>query len=117
MAHLLRTQGEIVVQNDAFANGVKSSIIMRRDITPVAAFLGKFCGYQPHPEDLALVALWDGQIRRPCTNAVERDYPVLARRHLFGELFRYHSLSQFPNLAAVTDYPVSNTGWSTSASV
>ena len=117
MAHLLRTQGEFIVQNDAFVNGVKSSIIIRHDITPVTAFLCEYCGYQPDPEDLALVALWDSQIRRPCTNAVERDYPVLVRRHSFSEIFRYHPLSEFPNLAGDADYTVSANARSTSASV
>lgn len=98
MARLLRGQGHVVSANDAFANGVASSTIMRYAISPNTEFQREFCRYRPNTQSSEFIAQWDDQVRTPCFNAIERDYPVLVRKHLLGEIFRYHPLAEFPNL-------------------
>jgi hypothetical protein len=93
---LLRRHGRELARDGAFANGVASSVIMRFDTTPGAPFIANFCGYQPALEDRQLAEVWDGLVRIPCRQALERFYPVLKAANRLGEVFQYQML---PDLA------------------
>jgi hypothetical protein len=96
MANVLKRHGEIVSRDDAFANGVASSIIMRHDTTPNAQFVQDYLNYQP--KDQRAADYWETQIRQPGLKAVNEWYPVLKERQLLGQVFQYHPLSSFPNI-------------------
>src|SRR5262249_26590170 len=97
VANFIRYRGAQLSADDGFANGVASSLMMRYDTTPRAAFITPFYQYQPDSTDPQLVQLWQSQVQQPCTVALQEYYPVLKQRHRLGEIFRYH---YFPALVA-----------------
>lgn len=94
MQSLLKHHGDQLSANDAFSNGVASSIIMRYDTTPDAPFTTPFYQYQPHPHKPGLVKLWKSQVEEPCRAALQHYYPVLKKHNRLDEIFRYQSLSE-----------------------
>jgi hypothetical protein len=94
VANFLRYHGVQLSADDGFANGVASSIMMRYDTTPHASFISPYYQYQPEPTDQQLVQLWQSQVQRPSTIALQEYYPVLQQNHRLGEIFRYHSLPE-----------------------
>jgi len=75
---------------DAFVNGVASSIVMRCATTPGAPFIAAFCDYSPASP--AGARLWDRLVRRPCTAARRVLYPRLAAANRLGDVFHYQPL-------------------------
>lgn len=75
---------------DAFLNGVASSIAMRCATTPAAPLIASFCDYRPSSTTGA--RLWDRLVRRPCAVARRVLYPRLAAADRLGEVFHYQPL-------------------------
>lgn len=92
METVLKYHGRAFAQNDAFANGVMSSIIMRYDITPEDPYIVPF--YQYRPANAALLALWESQVKEPCETALKNLYPILKQQDCLEEVFRYQNLAQ-----------------------
>ena len=63
------------------------------DITRDDPYLRAFLQYQPDPSNPRLVQLWNGQVREPSHDALQRYYGVLKVRHGLGEIFRHQALS------------------------
>ena len=82
---LLAHHGEALAAGDGFANGVASTVMMRRDTTPGGRLVGDFLGHRPGGP--ALVGRAGALV--PAGGALARIYPGLARRGLLGEIFRY----------------------------
>jgi hypothetical protein len=97
VANFLRYHGAQLSDNDGFANGVASSLMMRYDTTPRAPFITPFYQYQPASTDLQLVQLWQTHVQQPCIVALHEYYPVLKQSDRLGEIFRYQ---YFPALVA-----------------
>lgn len=92
---LVAPHGAELAADDAFADGVASSIVMRRSTTPGAPFLEPFCAYRP-AGPARLQALWDTLVARPCRLALDVYFPALRDADRLGSIFRYRRL---PGLA------------------
>ena len=46
------------------------------------------------PGDPEVVELWESQVRRPCSEALDRYYRVLKDEGHLGHVFRYQSLPE-----------------------
>ncbi len=100
MEAFLNRHGDEAAAQDAFINGVVSSIIMRQDTTPDEPFIKDFIEYTPDVSNSHLEELWNDVIRKPGDEALRKFYPVLRDHHRLGEVFRYQSLAQLvQNLA------------------
>jgi|GEM_PF-62872 len=76
---------------DAFANGVASSILMRRDTTPDDPAIAPFCGH--HPTNKCVSSLWSRLVSLPCSEALKKYYPVLREHHALEQVFRRQDLA------------------------
>jgi len=92
---LVEPHGEELARDDAFADGVASSIVMRYDSTPGAPFIEPFCAFRPRGPARAH-ELWEALVARPCRLALEVYYPALRAEDRLGSIFRYRPL---PGLA------------------
>lgn len=105
----LRTYIQHSPLQEAFANGVASSIIMRHDTTPDApSLISHFCQYRPR--DPKLAALWERLIAQPCATALNEYYPVLKQRDALGEVFRFQNLGAL--VAGLKGQTLSDGAWS-----
>lgn len=93
METLLAYHGEEFVQDDAFTNGVMSSLIMRYDITPEDAVLAAFRQHRPAASNPRLAELWEQLVRVPAEKALREIYPVLKQHQRLEEVFRYQDLA------------------------
>ncbi len=93
MEAFLRQHGDELLGQDAFANGVASSIVMRHDTTPHESFIKEFIEHKVDESNKHLVDLWDTHIRLSGEDAIRRIHPVLCAHNRLGEVFRYQSLS------------------------
>ena len=91
METLLKYHGEEFLQDDAFANGVMSSVIMRYDISPDDPTIQAF--HQYRPTDSKLAELWDRLVKTPCDLALNRYHSVLKKHRRLEEVFRYQDLA------------------------
>jgi len=89
MANLLKQVGDQLSMDDAFSNGIASSVMMRQDTTPGAPFIPAF--YQHEPKDAELTQLWNDMVEEPCERALQDIYPVLKEHQRLGDIFRYSS--------------------------
>jgi hypothetical protein len=87
METFLAHHGPMAAQNDAFVNGVTSSLLMRYDTTREDAGISPFMRYQPR--DPAVAALWSQLITAPCERALRHEYGQLAHGHGLEQLFHY----------------------------
>jgi len=90
--NLIKYRGEQLAENDGFANGVASSIIMRQDTTPDDKVVKIFTEHKPDTSDARATKFWDQLVKRPCDAALQRYHPVLQKADQLGEIFRYQSL-------------------------
>jgi len=96
LASIVRYHRETFTQDDAFTNGVVSTMIMASDITPHDVYVRSFLSYEPGPESGELAELWNRLVKRPSEAAVYSYYPILQQKHHLEEVFHY------ADLAAVT---------------
>jgi hypothetical protein len=94
---LLRQHGNALAANDAFANGVSSSLMIWYDMQGDDPYLRAFCHYQPDTTEPGLVQLWNSQVRGPCQEALQSYYGVLKAQPGLDEVFRYQPLSVLVN--------------------
>ena len=88
----LERQTDRVLDNDAFTNGVSSSIMIWRDSAGHDPWLEKFCKFEPDAANADRVGRWEEMVRRPCRAALDH-YPVLKKHRQLDEVFRYCELS------------------------
>ena len=93
METLLKYHGEEFLKDDAFANGVMSSLIMRYDITPDDSVLAAYRQHRPAASDARVAELWERLVRAPGEKALTEIYPVLKERQRIEEVFRYQDLA------------------------
>jgi hypothetical protein len=96
MEKLLRKRGDEIlrVDREAFENGVSSSIVMRHDTTPDAAFVEDFC-CRSRNEAPYLDDLWLQLIQHPCGLAIGHLHPILFRNKALDQVFQFHSPNNF----------------------
>jgi len=93
METLLKYHGEEFLKDDAFANGVMSSLIMRYDITPDDSVLEAYRQHRPAASDAKVADLWERLVREPAEKALTQIYPALKQHQRIEEVFRYQDLS------------------------
>jgi hypothetical protein len=87
MEAFLRHHGTLAAENDAFANGMTSSLMMRYDTTRDDAHIDPFIHYEP--KDAAAVSSWRTLVSVPCDRALYHTYGELQRAGALQELFHY----------------------------
>ncbi|MBI3934389.1 MAG: hypothetical protein HY316_06825 [Acidobacteria bacterium] len=93
METLLKYHGEEFLKDDAFANGVMSSLIMRYDITPDDSVLAAYRQHRPAASDKRLADLWQELVKAPAEKALTQIYPDLKQHRKIEEVFRYQDLA------------------------
>lgn len=91
MNKLLRIKGNQIVDHDAFANGVSSSLVVRTDMTPHTQFVRDFSQSQVNKNEDS--SLWFSLVGEPVAKSIDRYYPVLKQRSQLGEVFRFQCLA------------------------
>jgi hypothetical protein len=87
MEFVLRHHGVLATNNDAFANGVSSAIVVRYDTTPDDPRVARFVTHKPRTTD-AQVA-WRSAVTSPCQIALDGTYGELQKNWALGLLFHY----------------------------
>ena len=95
IANFLRYKANRIAGNDAFADGVYSTLIMAGDMVPNHRFVTAFGRYQPDEDDPAMVAAWTKHIGTGVDARVNSYREKLKAHKKLGEVFRYHNLAQF----------------------
>lgn len=88
---LIDPHGAELEVDDAFANGVASSIVMRRATTPGAPFLESLIRFRPEG-GARVEARWRRLVARPCRLALDAYFPALDAEDRLGSVFRYRRL-------------------------
>jgi hypothetical protein len=97
---LLNNEAEMA-KNDAFRDGVTSTLIMASEMVPGNTNVTRFCQYQPDASKPALVESWQRNIGTDCATRVEAYRQTLGAHARLDEVFRYQSL---PELVAALDH-------------
>jgi hypothetical protein len=94
-ANFLRTKGDRIAGNDAYTNGVFSTMIMAGDMVPGHQYVSAFGRYQPDSTDQDAVKAWHKHIGSNVEARVNQYRETLRKHDKLGEVFRYHNLPQF----------------------
>ena len=94
-AQFLRRKSDRLADNDAYRNGVYSTLIMAGDVVPGHSYVAEFGRFEPDPDDAEAVGAWNRHIGRDAGDLVDRYRETLAAHHRLGEVFRYHDLAGF----------------------
>jgi hypothetical protein len=99
-ANLVRYHGKALSEDNAYANGVASAMMMREDTTPNADFTRQYYAWAPPESDNEWAQYWTELVQTPCQRALEPGgyYEQLKALNRLGEIFRYHE--SFPALIA-----------------
>jgi len=94
-AHFLRHRADEIAGNDAFADGVYSTLIMAGEMVPGHRYVNAYCQYQPDTNDPATLDAWNKYVGSDCLPRVTFYRRVLKTHGKLGEIFRYHGLPDF----------------------
>ena len=89
-AHFVHHKSDRVSGNDAFTNGVHSTLVMAGDMVPGHRYVADYCKFQPEAGEEA--DAWDRHIGRNIGEKIDRYRRVLKTHHKLGEVFRCHDL-------------------------
>jgi hypothetical protein len=95
LLNLIRTAGESLQANDAFTDGVVSTLMMATEMIPGDPYPRALCAYRPSCGCEGLSARWEQMVRRPCETGLRDYFPVLQRSGKLGEIFRYQNWASF----------------------
>jgi hypothetical protein len=87
METFLRHHASLARAEDAFTNGVLSSLLMRFDTTRDDAHISPFLHYEPADQEIA--SAWRTLITEPCEHALRDTYDVMLRTNTLEQLFHY----------------------------
>ena len=85
METFLRHHADVASGNNAFTNGLTSSLMMRYDTTRDDPTIAPFVHYRP--ADAAVASSWRTLITVPCEQALRVTYAELSQRRALEELF------------------------------
>jgi hypothetical protein len=94
-AHFLRHRTDSISSNDAYTNGVHSTLVMAGEMVPGHKDVSEFCRFRPDADDSGLVSAWNTYIGRDAGDKIDQYRRSLEADGQLGEVFRYHDLSQF----------------------
>jgi hypothetical protein len=92
-SNLLRVHAEMLSENDAFTDGLVSTLMVVNATLSGDPNADRFCRYRP-PGDSCLPEAWDRWIAKPCHYAMQEYFPVLESKGRLGEVFRYQNLAE-----------------------
>lgn len=87
MEFVLRYHGVLAADNDAFANGVCSALVVQHDTVPDDPHITAFVSHEPRT--LAAAEAWRAVVTIPCHIALERTYDELRQSWAMDRMFRY----------------------------
>jgi hypothetical protein len=87
MEAFLRHHGELAERDDAFRNGLTSSLLMRYDTTRDGTNIAPFIHYQA--ADAEAHAMWTRLVAAPCEHALRNTYAQLKQTCALEQLFHY----------------------------
>ena len=94
IANFLLNHGAEMAKNDAFRDGVTSTLIMASEMVPGNTNVTRFCQYQPDTSQPALVESWRRNIGTDCATRVDAYRQTLRTHSRLDEVFHYQSLSE-----------------------
>jgi hypothetical protein len=94
-AHFLRYKADQIAGNDAYTDGVLSTLTMAGDMVPGHQYVSAFGRYQPDASDPATVEAWNKYIGPELEARVDGYRKTLKAHKKLGEVFRYHDLPRF----------------------
>lgn len=94
-ANFLKNRSEEISGNDAFTDGVYSTLIMAGEMVPGHRFVTGYCRYEPDHSDTAAVDAWNRYVGSDCEARVNLYRQTLKLHGKLGEVFRYHALPEF----------------------
>jgi hypothetical protein len=103
VVNLLNTQSELLSSNDAFTNGLISTMLMANDMIPGDPYTTALCAYQPQCGCAKVTDIWNRLVADPCRTATEKYFPVLQKHRRLGEVFRYQDLGQLVQKLGATE--------------
>ena len=89
MASFLKHHHVLAAKNDAYTNGVTSSLMMRWDTTRDGPSIDPFVHYDPPGGDSEVVSAWRTLVSVPCDRALHHTYGELVRTGALEDLFHY----------------------------
>ena len=92
---ILKYHGNEFSENDAYSNGVMSSMIMRYDTSPDDVYIEHLLKYRVANPDPKLHEQWRKLVKEPCEKAINEIYPVLKEHKHLEEVFHYTDLAAF----------------------
>lgn len=102
-ANFLKNRADEISGNDAFTDGVYSTLIMAGEMVPGHRFVTGYCRYQPDHDDSDAVDAWHSWVGTDTEARVNLYRQTLKSHGRLGEVFRYHQLPEF--IAAIETEP------------
>ena len=94
-ANFLRNRNSEIAGDDAFNDGVYSTLTMAGEMVPGHAYVHAFSQYKPDPGDAQGTDAWNKFIGADCELRLEYYRKTLKAANKLGEVFRYHSLPDY----------------------
>jgi hypothetical protein len=94
-ANFLRHKKDRISGNDAYTDGVYSTLIMAGDMVPGHQYVAEFGRYRPDASDPAKVEAWNNYIGSDAGVQIDQYRRTLKAHKKLGEVFRYHDLPAF----------------------
>lgn len=94
-ANFLKNKESKIKGNDAYSNGVHSTLIMAGDMVPGHKYVTEFCQYAPAASETKLVESWRKHIGDDLQDVIDKYRQALKAHDKLGEVFRFHKLPQF----------------------
>jgi len=94
-SHFLRYKADRIKENDAYTNGVHSTLIMAGDMVPGHRYVAEFCAHKPDAADSAAVDEWTKHIGSNIQAQIDQYRETLRTHGKLGEVFRFHALPDF----------------------
>jgi hypothetical protein len=94
-ANFLNHRSDEIAGNDAFTDGVYSTLIMAGEMVPCHRFVTGYCRYRPDAKDASSVSAWNQHVGTDCEARVNSYRQTLKTHGKLGEVFRYHSLPEY----------------------
>ena len=91
METFLRYHAPLARVEDAFTNGVISSMMMRYDTSPEDSYISPYIHYEPSDPEVA--AAWYSLVANPCETALRKTYGELSRSNSLEQLFHYRPMA------------------------
>jgi hypothetical protein len=92
MESFLKESPQLLVDSDAFSQGVSTAVMTWFESTSDDPALQAFITHRP--SNLALISVWNRHIHMPSQNAMDNHFPKLKAQNRLDDLFRYTPLAR-----------------------